>query len=168
MTPTATQILDHCKAVVEGRKPQPLPFWVERNADRDYYAINDGMPDPDGFGNPPNTMYIHFEDNDMTPSDWQLAARILGLDRPAPVVELEWAETKTSEYCAHCAHFNNLIEAYISTNKKGNVRFAPRVYVNGSGVSEMHIFDKHTLEEARAWCVEQITKIITPTPTMKP
>jgi len=58
-----------------------------------------------------------------------------------------------------------LIECYISASKDEKARFA-WISVNRSRVANMPEKYQHvkTAHEARAWCVEQITKIITPTP----
>ena len=88
---------------------------------------------------------------------------------PAPVV-LEWVEDELKyESVAHHAYYNGLIECYISASEDGKAKFA-WISVNRSRVANMPEKYQHvkTDHEARAWCAEQITKIITPTPTMKP
>ena len=72
MTPTATQILDHCKAVVNGEIPQPELLRVE--ADDHYCRIY--------YANSKQVVWA-FSLN-SSGAALAIAARILGLDRPSP------------------------------------------------------------------------------------
>lgn len=79
---------------------------------------------------------------------------------PAPVV-LEWVEGK-GENASFFAFYNNHIRAEVTANQGGFCN-AFTFINNRVDVIKMSIPEA----QARAWCVEQITKIITPTPTMK-
>jgi len=155
MKPTATQILQRCKDIVGGKHAQPEFFDVFRIRDEGYAFYVKGT-----------YILVHSLYISTLYSSYDFPAFLLGMDsEPAPVV-LEWVEDELKyESVAHHAYYNGLIECYISASKDEKARFA-WISVNRSRVANMPEKYQHvkTAHEARAWCVEQITKIITPTP----
>ena len=156
MTPTAAQILDHCKAVCV--KKDYSRCQVSRVSLRDpeagYYITRLGW----GVSVDANSPRHKIEQ----------AATLLGLDidRPSPApVELEWQDDISSETPHRFAIYNQMISASIF----------PR---GGYTLAQIDLQDRITImtlpkvvvkdheAQARAWCVEQITKIVTPAPKL--
>jgi len=158
MKPTAAQILQRCKDIVEGRKETPHPFLSVYERRESGYRIEWAH----------RNLWV-IVDTHTNAIDCALAALLLGMDsesEPVPEIVLEWVEDELKyESVAHHAYYNGLIECYISASKDEKARFA-WISVNRSRVANMPEKYQHvkTAHEARAWCVEQITKIITPTP----
>jgi len=153
MKPTATQILQRCKDIVEGNYPENGREVYQAGA---IFTITY------------NLFSVDIQEGSGD-SSFERAAFLLGMDsesEPVPEIVLEWVEDELKyESVAHHAYYNGLIECYISASKDEKARFA-WISVNRSRVANMPEKYQHvkTAHEARAWCVEQITKIITPTP----
>jgi len=161
MKPTAAQILQRCKDIVEGKHSQPLPFWIEADSDelaKPQYIFYYAKPQ-EGIEDHIALIFWGFADQ-IPPHTLQLAARLLGIDKPEVVLEWERkVSTAEPEDESDVAFYNDFIRAEVTANHDG-FRNAFTFINNRIDVIKMSIPEA----EARAWCAKRITEITTPTP----
>jgi hypothetical protein len=135
----AQDILNHCEAVVEGRKQSPAI--VARHVISDAYEI-------ERFG---LSIVIHYSSDDAAIS---AAALLLGLDKPEVV--LEW----TIAYDG-IARFNECLSARFW---RWSERTNAKILLNESTILNADFQGEDRDDQARAWCAAKITEITTQTP----
>lgn len=144
MTHTATDILNHCKAVVNGEIPQPELMRVEVRDDFKCFIYHKD-----------SRHLIWAFSLKSNEAEVQLAARLLGL--PAPVV-LEWVDGEDKEIWE--AQFNGCIKAVIG--QYGTNRFWAKVFVDNH--ENTYFTNEGSFHVAESLCRRTIQQIITPTP----
>jgi len=157
MKPTATQILQRCKDIVEGRHSQPEPFTIKKTGNTRWSVWSVYYPT--------GALMANWYEDEKGSSTTAIFARILGMDSepaPAPEIVLEWVEHvgyPSEFYGKTTATYNAHLSAEILTI--GNIRL-PRILLDGSILYE----DVHENEVgfSEKWCADTIKAIVTQTP----
>jgi len=146
MKPTATQILQRCKDIVEGNYPENGREVYQAGA---IFTITY------------NLFSVSIQEGSGD-SSFERAAFLLGMDsEPAPGVELDWQTIEPLRRWE--ADYNNTLCAVIDRWEYG---YVSSVFANGNNTQDIKESApvSRDWDEACAWCEAQIIKIVTQTP----
>jgi len=147
MKPTAQDILQRCKDIVEGNYPENGREVYQAGA---IFTITY------------NLFSVSIQEGSGD-SSFERAAFLLGMDSepaPAPEIVLEWKTEKNPICVSSKAIFNESVRCVIEDS--GEIIWA-FVSVYGAGRIQMDT-RAHTIEDAQKWCADTIKAIVTQNP----